>query len=99
MGYGSGKLDMSHSFAPYFSAGDFDAASFAGDALVTDTLILSAVAFPVLHRSKDAFAEKSVLFGLLRSVVYGFGLGYLALGKFPDFFGGSYADFDRTEII
>ena len=99
MGYGSSELYVTHSFPSDLCAGHFDTALFAGNALVTDTFIFTAMAFPVLHRSEDAFAEKTVFFGFLGSVIYSFGLGYLALGKFPDFFGGSYADFDRTEII
>ena len=94
MGYGSGKLDMSHSFAPYLGAGYFNAALFADDTLIADTLVLSAMTFPVLHRSENSFAEKTVSLGFLRSVIYSFGLGYLALGKFPDFFGRSYANFN-----
>ncbi len=99
MGYGSRKLDMSHSFPSDFRFGDFYTALFTGDTLVADTLVFTAVTFPILHRSENPFAEKTVLFGFLGSVIYSFGLGYLALGKFPYFFGGSYTDFNRAEIV
>ena len=90
---------MTHALAADFGAGNFYAALFADDALIAYALILTAMALPVLHRAEYSFAEKAVAFGLLRSVVYGFGFGYFAFGKFPYFFGGSNAYFNRAKIV
>ena len=96
---GRGKLDMPHAGTPHLRARNLHAALFADDALVTDTLILSAVAFPVLGGAEDLFAEQAVPFGLLRAVVDGLGLGDLAVRPFPDFFGRSNADLNGIEIV
>ena len=78
MGNGSSKLNMSHSFPSYFGTRNFYAAPFADYALITNAFILTAMALPVLHRSENTLAEKSVFFGFLRPVIYGFGLCYFA---------------------
>ena len=70
---------MSHSFTTDFGFCDFDAALFADDAFVADSLVSSAMAFPVTRRPEDLFAEKTVLFGFLRAVVYSFGFRNLAV--------------------
>ena len=72
MGYGSGKLDVSHSLSSYLCLSDLNAALVAYNALISDALILSAVAFPILCRSEYLLAEESVLFGFLSSIIDGF---------------------------
>ena len=52
---------MSHTLSTHAGFGDLNAASVADNALITDLFVLSTVAFPVLARSENLFAEKSVL--------------------------------------
>ena len=58
----SRKLDVTHSFPSYFGFGNFYAATVADDTFISDSLILTAMAFPVLHRPENLFAEKTVFF-------------------------------------
>src|SRR6202012_4974296 len=41
-----GEIDVTHALAADLAAGDLDAAALADDALVTDPLVLTAVALP-----------------------------------------------------
>jgi len=68
---------VTHPLTAHLLAGDLDAAALADDALVADTLVLAAVALPVLGRTEDALAEEAVLLGLQRAVVDRLRLGYL----------------------
>ena len=91
---GSCKRNVTHALAANLRLCDFNSAFFANLALVTDALILSAMAFPVLERSEDPFAEKAVNLGLEGAVIYGFGLGDLAVRPFENLFGRCKTDFD-----
>ena len=92
--YGCCKLDMAHSLASYVLLRDNYAAALAYLAFkVLLLLVLSAVAGPVLSRSKDPFAEKTVLFRLLGAVIYSFRAGHLTVRPFSDLFGRSERDF------
>lgn len=79
MSDGASEFDMAHSLTTDFGFSDFDAALFADDAFIADSLISSAVAFPVTGRPEDFFAEKTVFFGLLGAVVYSFRFGDFAV--------------------
>ena len=93
MGYGSGKLDMTHTFTSYLVCRYFDAALFADLALVAcAAFIFSAVALPVLRRSENALAEQSLAFGFEGSVIDGFGLLHLAIGPFSYLLGRRKSD-------
>jgi len=81
-----GQLDVAEALAANFGFGDFDTAAVANDALITDLLVLAAVAFPVLGRAKDLFAEQAVAFRFERTVINGFRLFNFAAGPFEDFF-------------
>ena len=70
---------MTHSLTAHLGAGDLNAAALADLALITDPLIFTAVALPVLLRPEYPFAEKTVSLGLEGSVIYGFGLLDLAV--------------------
>ena len=84
VGDGRGEGYVPHALAPYLGASHLDAAAVAGDALVSDLLVLAAVAFPVLGRSENALAEEAVLFGTQCAVVDGLRLGYLTVGPDSD---------------
>lgn len=73
MGYGSRKFDMAHALSAHLCSRNFNTALFADNALVAHPLISSAVAFPVLRRSENTFAEEAVRLGFKAPVVYGFG--------------------------
>jgi hypothetical protein len=82
-----GELDVAHAVAAHLGARDLDAAALAHDALEADTLVLAAVALPVLGRPEDLLAEQAVLLGLERAVVDGLGLLDLAAGPLADLLG------------
>ena len=75
---GHGQFDMTHALAPDLAERDFHAAPVTDHAAIADALVLTAMAFPVLDRTEDALAEQTVLLGLERAVVDGFGLGDFA---------------------
>ena len=77
---------MSHTLAANLGAGNFDAALIANNSLRLTALILTAIAFPVLCRAENAFAEQSVPLGLQRTIVYGFGLFNFAVRPFEYLF-------------
>ena len=93
MGYGSGKLDMSHSFTSYLGAGNLNAAALADLAFKAYLLVFSAVTFPVLGWTEDSFAEQTVSFRLLGAVVYGFRLFNNAVRPASYLFGRCKTDF------
>src|SRR5205814_581337 len=71
VGDGYGELDVTHSLATNTSECHFDAATIADHTAIPDSLVLSAVAFPVLHGTEDALAEKSILLRLEGAIVDG----------------------------
>ncbi|MPM64190.1 hypothetical protein SDC9_111076 [bioreactor metagenome] len=76
---GSGQVDVAHTFAAHLGSRDLHAAAVADLALITDLLILAAVALPVLCRSKNLFAEEAVPLGLQGTVVDGLGFFHFAV--------------------
>src|SRR5450432_368129 len=61
---GYGELDVPHALATDARQGDFDAATIADHAAITDALVLAAMALPVLYGTKNALAEQAILLGL-----------------------------------
>ena len=74
MSHGHNELDVSHTLTAHFHFSHFHTTTVADDAFVTDTLVLTAMALVILDRTKDALAEQSVAFGLIRTIVDGFRL-------------------------
>src|SRR6201999_1460458 len=64
-----GEVDVAHALTAHLGPRDLHAAALTHDALVTDALVLTAVALPVLGRTEDALAEQPVLLRLQRAVV------------------------------
>jgi hypothetical protein len=64
---------------------DLNPTTLTNNAAVTNTLVLAAVAFPILRRAKNLLAKQTVHLGLQRSVVDGFRFGdfanHLSIGK------------------
>ena len=86
MAHRTGQLDMAHALTAYLGAGNLDAALVADNALVADSLVLTAVAFEILGRAENSLAEEAVAFRLERTVVYCLRLGYITVGPAPDLF-------------
>src|SRR5215211_4632703 len=59
--HGCGELDVAHPVATHAGAGYLDPAPLADDALEPDSLVLAAVALPVLRGAEDALIEEAVL--------------------------------------
>src|SRR5690606_24073802 len=57
MRYGHHQFDVSHTLTPHLLLGNLYATAVADDTLIANTLILSTMTFPVLHRAEDPFAE------------------------------------------
>ena len=96
---GCSQLNVAHALTADLSAGNFDTALIADLALIADALILAAVAFPVLGRSKNALAEQAVALRLQGAVVDGFRFLDLAIAPGTDLVGRSKADLDRIELF
>ena len=95
----SGKLDVAHALAADLRAGDLDATTLADDALEPDTLVLPAVALPVLGGAEDLLAEESVLLRLEGSVVDGFWLLDFAVGPHTNGICCCESDSNLAEVI
>ena len=74
MGYGSCKLDMSHTLSTYAGFGNFYTTTVADNALISDLFIFTAMTFPVFAGSKDSLTEQTVSFRLQCSIVDRLGL-------------------------
>ena len=75
------------------------AALFTNVTLIFYSLVFTAMTFPVLHRPENLFAEKTVSFGFLGTVVNRFGFCNLTERPFSDFLRRSNADLNRIEIV
>ena len=95
----SGQLDVAHTLTADLGLGHLDAAAVADLALITDALILAAVALPVLGRSKNALAVQTVALRLQGAVVDGLRLLHLAIAPVADLVRRGKADFDRIEDV
>ena len=63
------KFDVPHAFSSDLGLCNFDAAAVADDAFVLYPFIFTAIAFPVLLRSENPFAEETAFFRLETSVI------------------------------
>ncbi len=95
----AGQLDVAHPLAADLRARDLDAALVADDALVSNPLVLAAVALPVLGGTEDAFVEETILLGLERPVVDRLRLRHLTLGPLPDLVRAGKRDANGVEIV
>ena len=99
MGYGSGKLDVTHTFTAYLLLGDLYTALIADLAFVADALVLTAETFPVLCGTEDAFAVETVALCFESTVVDRFGLHYFAVRPASDHFRRRQTYFNRIKYI
>ena len=89
--------DVPHALAANLRLNHFDAALFADNATMLHALVLAAVAFIVLDRTKDFCAEQAIAFGLECSVVDGLRLLHFAEGPFLDLLRGCKRNTQRVE--
>ena len=97
MGDGNDEFDVTHTFATHLFLGDFNTTTVADDSFVTDAFVFSTVTLIVLDGTENAFAEKTVAFGFICTVVDGLGFENLAAGFFEDFLGRCQSDGDLRE--
>ena len=64
MGNRCSQLNMAHALTTNLAAGNLNAAFIADNTLITNAFIFAAMAFPVLSRAKDSFAEQAITFRL-----------------------------------
>ena len=83
------ELDVTGAFTSYFFLGNFNAATVADDTLITDTFVLTAMAFIVLNRAENTFAEQSIAFRFVSTIVYCFRFKNFSIGSLEDFLGRS----------
>jgi len=69
MCYRNYEVDVPGTFASYFLFSYFYAASIAYDSFVTDSFVFSAMAFVIFYWTKNAFAEQSVAFRFVGSIL------------------------------
>ena len=91
------QRDVAHTLTTYLLLRNLDTASVADDTLITDTLVLTAVALVVLHRTEDALAEQTVALGLVGTIVDGFGFQHLTTRIFQNLLGRRQADGNSVE--
>ncbi|RKX02849.1 hypothetical protein D9B85_02150 [Corynebacterium diphtheriae] len=90
---------MAHALTANLRLGHLNATALTDDALVADTLVLTAGTLPVTSWTEDALAEKAVLFWLQGAVVNGLRLLNLALGPTADVVGSGQADSKLVEEV
>ena len=90
---------MAHAVTTHFSLRDFNAAFFANDTAVLQTLVLAAQTFVVFDRAKNLGAEQTITLRLEGAVVDGFGFFDFTERPRTDLFGGSHTDFDGIEML
>lgn len=98
MGYRHDQRDMACTFAAHFLLCNFHTATVADDAFITDALIFSAVAFVILRRTENAFAEETITLWLVRTIVDGLRFEDLTLRIGLNFFRRSQANGNLREV-
>ena len=87
-----GQFDVAHAFATNSRKRYFDTAAIADDALVLDSLVLSAGAFPVPGRTEDSLAKQTAFFRFESSVIDRLGILDLAFTPRPHRIAGGNAN-------
>ena len=90
---------MPHPFAANAAVSHLDTTPVAYNTLEFRALILAAGTLPVPLRTKDPFAEQTVLLRTISAVIDRLGLANLAEGPAPNIIGAGKTDLYRTVII
>src|ERR1035437_6441389 len=80
------QIDMSHAFSANFFLSYFHSATVANDSFIANTLVFSAVAFPILYRTEDTLAEQTITLVLVSAIVNCFRLCYFTVTPLQDLF-------------
>src|SRR3954471_21737360 len=96
---GRGQLDMTHALPAHTTVRHLHAATVANHAFVLHATVLTARAFPVLFRAKNALAEKAVLLRAVRAIVDRFRLLHFAERPAADIVRPGQADLDRRVVV
>ena len=84
MGDGGCQFNVPHAFPAYFCPGDFYATAITDNALVTNALVLAAVAFPVFLGTENFLAKQAFPLRLEGSIVDGLRFLNFTSGPGPD---------------
>ena len=93
------KFDMSATLTTNLLLCNLYTTTITNDSLITDALVFTTAALIVFRRTENTFTEQTITFGLVRTIINGFGLGYLTKRIFQDLFGRSKTDGNLREII
>ena len=96
---GRGQVDVAHALAANARVGDFHTTAIADDAFELGAAVLTAGAFVILFRTKNAFAEQPVFLGTVGAIVDGLRLLDFTKGPRTDVVGGSKIDLDASEVV
>ena len=96
---GRGQVDVAHALAANARVGDFHTTAIADDAFELGAAVLTAGAFVILFRTKNAFAEQTVFLGTVGAIVDGLRLLDFTKGPRTDVVGGSKIDLDASEVV
>ena len=66
---GHHQVDVTHALTTHLLLGDFHTATVTHNAFVANALVLAAVAFVILDRTENPFAEQTIAFRLVGAVV------------------------------
>ena len=98
MGHRHNQLDVSGTLTTHFLFSDLHTATVADNAFITDALIFSAVAFVILRRTENAFAEETITLWLVRTIVDGLRFEDLTVRIGLNFFRRSQANGNLREV-
>src|SRR5680860_1018529 len=93
------KIYVAHALTTHLGTSHLHPTTFALYALVADTLILAAVALPILGGTEDTLTEKTILLRLERPIIDGLRLEHFTGRPRPHLVFGSESYLDRVEII
>src|SRR5690606_30483943 len=96
---GAGQLDVTHTLAAHLGNSDLNAAFFADNAAMLETLVLAAKTFVVFYRAKNLGAEQAITLGLERAVVDGLGLTDFTVRPRAHLLGRRNTDLDGVELL
>ena len=92
------QVDVAHALTAHLLLGDFHTATVAHNAFVANALVLAAVAFVILDRTKNPLAEQAIAFGLVGAVVDRLRLQHLSVRGFQNPLWRSQGDGDGVEV-
>jgi hypothetical protein len=76
VGYRNSKFNMTKTLTTNLGLGNFNAATVTDNSLIFNVFIFSTMTFPVLSRSENTIAEKTISLRLECSIVNGFRFFY-----------------------